>query len=317
LLSECKVPDIPISGGRTLSRLHYEALYQNWEGGVRRILKAMGIKRPPLKPAPNLLTIDKPIHMEFVRVPAGEFTMGTRAEDIPGLLKRFGGKQVWYEDETPQHRIWVAEFYMGKYPVTNTQYAEFIKATNAKAPEHWENDAIPWGKENHPVVRVTSHDSIAFCRWLRKASGQSVRLPNEFEWEKAARGTDGRIFPWGDDDPRAELCNFYGSKVGGTTPVDRCPKGISTYGMLDMAGNVWEWTNSAYKPYPYDSDDGREDGAETTAPRVLRGGSFADLNENGLRCTARDGFGPMIRSDCIGFRVCASLLPLASGASGL
>ncbi len=252
-------------------------------------------------PSPDVLTITTPVRMEFVRIPAGEFTMGTRPEDIPALVKRFGSEEGYYEDETPQHRVWVAEFHIGKFPVTNAQYAEFVRATNARAPQHWPNGAIPSGKENHPVVRVSWHDSIAFCRWLSKASGQSVRLPNEFEWEKAARGVDGRIFPWGNDDPTAELCNFYGSNVGDTTPVDRYPKGVSPYGVWDMAGNVWEWTGSVYAPYPYKAHDARDD-PNASGRRVVRGGSFSD-DAGFVRCAVRVRDFPVSVYRLIGLRV--------------
>jgi formylglycine-generating enzyme required for sulfatase activity len=258
---------------------------------------------PPQKqPAPDILTIATPIHMELMHIPEGEFTMGTRPEDIPDLVKRYGGAEDYYKDETPQHPVWVAEFYIGKFPVTNTQYAEYVKAAKAKAPEHWKNGVIPSGKADHPVVNVTWHDSMAFCRWLSQASGQLVRLPNEFEWKKPARGTDGRIFPWGNDDPTAEVCNFSGSRIGDTTPVDRYPKGINpSHGVWDMAGNVWEWTGSVYAPYPYKAGDARDD-PNASGARVVRGGSF-DNNARDVRCAVRHWPDPLYRYWSLGLRV--------------
>ena len=148
-----------------------------------------------------------------------------------------------FGDEQPQHRLYLPEFYIGKYPVTNEQYAAFVKATRQAAPQHWKNGQIPAGKENHPVVDVSWKDAVAFCRWLSQASGKTIRLPTEAEWEKAARGDDGRIYPWGDKPPTKELCNF-GGNVGDTTPVGQYPAGASPCGALDMAGNVWEWTGA-------------------------------------------------------------------------
>ena len=130
-------------------------------------------------------------------------------------------------DEQPQHRLYLPEFYIGKYPVTNEQYAAFVKTGRQGAPEHWEKGEIPAGKGDHPVVNVSWQDAVAFCRWLSRESGKTIRLPTEAEWEKAARGSDGRIYPWGNDPPTKELCNFGDYAVhrstqhrsGGTRPA--------------------------------------------------------------------------------------------------
>ena len=151
----------------------------------------------------------------------------------------------------------VAEFYIGKYPVTNQQYEAFVQATNYKLPQHWRRGRIPAGKENHPVVYVSWEDAVAFCEWLSKESGREFRLPTEAKWEKAARGglripgpggalmdnpLPARQYPWGDDFD-AEKCNTRESGIGDTTPVgEYSPAGDSPYGVADMAGNVWEWT---------------------------------------------------------------------------
>jgi hypothetical protein len=141
--------------------------------------------KPPTKPAPDVLTITSPIHLELVRVPAGEFLMGSDP-----------AKDKDAEDaEQPQHRVYLSEFYIGKYPVTNVQYAAFVKATKHEEPVHWKPGKIPSGKENHPVVNVSWHDAVAFCQWLSRETGKAFRLPTEAEWEKAARGTDGRRWP--------------------------------------------------------------------------------------------------------------------------
>lgn len=110
---------------------------------------------------------------------------------------------------------------------------------------------------DHPVIYVTQHDATVYCRWLSEITGKSYRLPSEAEWEKAARGTDGRIYPWGDQ-WEAGRCNAQPSGKRDTTPVGAYPQGKSPYGLLDTAGNVWEWTRSLCKRYPYDPADGRE-----------------------------------------------------------
>jgi formylglycine-generating enzyme required for sulfatase activity len=267
--------------------------------------RALGIGEGPMpapspptieKPEqPNALTITAPIHLELVRVPAGEFLMGSdpaKDEDA-------------YDDEQPQHTIDPPEFAIGKYPVTNAQYAAFVQAAGHRVPEHWEKGEVPSGKGDHPVVYVTWHDAMAFCEWLSQETGREFVLPSEAEWEKAARGTDGRIYPWGDEDPTAELCNFSGN-VGDTTPVGNySPEGDSPYGCADMAGNVWEWTRSLWgENYPYDPADGREN-LESDGRRVVRGGAFGH-GARRVRCAYRFLGLPHYRDYYGGFRVVVS-----------
>jgi formylglycine-generating enzyme len=248
----------------------------------------------PVGPTPDLLTIESPIRLELVRVSAGEFLMGS---DPKVDKDAFGNEQ-------PQHRLHLPEFYIGKYPVTNEQYAGFVKATRQAAPRRWKNAKIPGGKEKHPVVNVSWQDVVVFCRWLSQASGKTIRLPTEAEWEKAARGDDGRIYPWGDKPPTKELCNFGGS-IGDTTPVGQYPASASPYRALDMAGNVWEWTGSLYRAYPYQSEDGRNS-PDGEGQRVLRGGSW-DLGQRNARCAIRYRDVPAGFNVNVGFRVVVSL----------
>ncbi|MCB9151011.1 MAG: SUMF1/EgtB/PvdO family nonheme iron enzyme [Caldilineaceae bacterium] len=239
----------------------------------------------PPEPARPPLPIT-PIAFEWCYVPAGEFVMGSDDH---------------HDDEKPQHTVNLPDFYISKTPVTNAQYKHFVEATNHRVPDHWQNGQIPKGKENHPVVNVSWHDARAFCAWA------NVQLPSEAQWEKAARGTDGRIYPWGNQPPTDKLCNF-NNNVKDTTPVDRYSAGASPYGCLDMAGNVWEWTSSLYKPYPYEANDGRED-PEADGRRTWRGGSF-DYDDNGVRCAFRLDWYPDSRYYGCGFRI------LSPGAVG-
>lgn len=217
---------------------------------------------------------------ELAHVPSGWFWMGSdKTRDAKAD-----------DDEMPQCWLWLPGYWIGKYPVTNVQYLAFVRATDHKLPGSWINAQIPSGKTNHPVADVSWRDAKAYCRWLTTVTGLLYRLPTEAEWEKAARGADGRIWPWGDDRPTKEHCNFSWN-VKGTTPVGLYPLGTSPYGIMDMSGNVWEWTCSLYKPYPYDAADGREDDNEETDRRVLRGGSWNSYDSD-VRAAYRYGFDP-------------------------
>jgi len=196
---------------------------------------------------------------EWVTVPAGEFWMGS--EKITA-------------SEKPVHRVYVAEFQIARVPLTNAQYALYIKDAKVELLSHWRSNHPPKGEENHPVVNVSWRDAQAYCRWLSKKINREVRLPTEAEWEKAARGDqDQREYPWGNE-WRELHCNSSELGLQGTSPVGLFLNGASPYGCLDMAGNVWEWCQSEYKPYPYQADDGREDLSDVQSPRAMRGGSW-------------------------------------------
>jgi formylglycine-generating enzyme required for sulfatase activity len=232
--------------------------------------------------------------MELVRVPAGEFLMGSTP-----AVDKYASK-----DDQPQHTVELPEFYIGKYEVTNSQYAAFVKATGHRTP-HWSTDTVPPGKKNHPVVWVSWGDAVLFAKWLSDQTGMDFRLPSEAEWEKACRDTDGRLYPWGNDAPDAEKANYHGN-VDTTTQVGSySPQGNSPYGLADMAGNVWEWTSSRFADYPYSAADGREDRG-ATGRRVMRGGAFYWGDEKSVRCAERDSqwmVEPTFLDNDVGFRV--------------
>ncbi len=227
---------------------------------------------------------------ETIYIPAGPFWMGSQAgEGVPTY-------------ETSQHEVTLRDHYrIGKYPVTNEQYAEFLRQTRRLvAPEAgWEGQTPPADKLNHPVAGVTWYDALAYCQWLSEQTGRQYSLPSEAQWEKAARGTDGRIHSWGDEWD-ASRCN-HGSDQ--TTPVDAYPRGASPYGCYDMVGNVREWTSTLWGEklreldpkfyYPWDNDHRhREDlTASRHILRVYRGGGAADKVEQ-LRCSARNAYFP-------------------------
>ena len=238
--------------------------------------------------------ISQILELEMVLIPAGEFLMGSD----PGL------DQAARTDEYPQHRLYLPDYYMAKTPVTKAQYAAFVQATNYRQPTRREDGQPPTDKQNHPVVYVGWDDAVAYCQWLSKSTGLVYRLPTEAEWEKAARGTDGRIYPWGNQwDGRR--CNTPESVLNETTSVDAYPDGVSPYGVLDMAGNVWEWCATKWgKSYPYNigEDEWREAYLRDDVRRALRCGSFYDYKSY-ARCASR-WFNPHgSRGKEIGFRM--------------
>jgi formylglycine-generating enzyme required for sulfatase activity len=192
-------------------------------------------------------------------VPAGSFPMGSDTRADPQAN----------DDELPQHSLTLPAFQISKYPVTVAEYACFVRA-GQQEPSDWLQQL---GKLDHPVVYVSWHDAVAYARWLVAHTGQLWRLPSEAEWEKATRGTDGRIYPWGDTWDPAKANTGDGGKRG-TTPVGSYPAGASPCGAQELAGNVCEWTSSLAKPYPYNASDGREQ-VESSGNRVLRGGSWS------------------------------------------
>jgi formylglycine-generating enzyme required for sulfatase activity len=256
--------------------------------------------------APAVRVARRPIEPEMVSVPAGPFLMGTSDEQVQDMLRRFdwakeAKEKGWFDDEQPQHEVTLPAFEIGRYPVTNAEYAAFVQATGRQPPRHWGGDRFPEELADHPVVDVNWHVAVAYAEWLREQTGRPYRLPTEAEWEKAARGEDGRLWPWGNDwDPARANCKPDGP--GRTTPVGQySPAGDSPYGAADMAGNVYGWTQSLHRDYRYDPEDGRED-LEAGGNRVLRGGAFGSVSWL-VRCAYRDWLNPVDWFRHCGFRV--------------
>ncbi len=277
-------PDDPAALRAVLGALGVRPAPAPREGGVRpATLEEPGLPRQPFEP-------------EMVFVPAGPFIMG---DDKSGQ-----------SDEKPAHEVYLEDYYIARTPVTNAQYAAFVQATGYRAPGHWKKGSPPPQLADHPVVFVTWHDALAYCRWLAEATGRPYALPTEAQWEKAARGTDGRIYPWGNKFDKSK-CNTVESGTFGTTPVGKySPQGDSPYGVADMTGNVWEWCSSLYQPYPYRADDGREEAA-AGGSRVLRGGSWNSSRDGG-RCAFRFyDLDPVSDYDRYGFRCCLAAGPFS------
>jgi serine/threonine protein kinase len=249
---------------------------------------------------PTVVEGPQPFEPEMVLVPAGEFLIGSDPRKDKDAR----------DAEQPQHTLYLPDYHLAKTLVTNAQYAAFVQDTGHNQPEHWTQGKPPGGKEDHPVVNVSWYDGIVYCRWLSEVTGKPYRLPSEAEWEKGARGSDGRIYPWGNQWD-AERCNADKGLQGDTTPVGAYPKGASPYGLLDMAGNVWEWTRSLWGEdteksdfkYPYNPEDGRENlRASNDVLRVLRSGAF-DFSVRRARCAYRGWSYPNLFGWSYGFRV--------------
>lgn len=254
------------------------------------------------------------ISPELARIPAGEFLMGSAdAED----------------DQRPVHRVYVSEFFIGRFPVTQDEYARFVRATGHPAPAVrglplitaggrdgvfkanaapyvWVNGEPDAGHGSHPVVLIKYEDALAYCTWLSQTLNRSVRLPTEAEWEKAARGgVDGLQYPWGDDiDP--SRCNFLVDPSmkhqRSTRPTGTYPP--NPYGLYDMAGNVWEWVSDWYSADYYASSEMRDPrGPQSGAMRIVRGGSWVNEDVGMLRCAYRHKVPPDTYAYSIGFRI--------------
>lgn len=207
-------------------------------------------------------------------------------------------------DEKPQHRVYLAEYWIGSTEVTVSQFRAFVEATGYSA----DSAALPSDRDDHPVTSVSWDDAVAFCKWVSQVTGRAVRLPTEAEWEKASRGTDGRLYPWGNELADSTRANFnHVEDEGDSTSVGNYPRGASPYGAMDMAGNVWEWVNDWYQEYYYaDSPYLNPPGPSSGNGRVLHSGSWND-SQGGVRAAARGGISPDRRLENAGFRCALSL----------
>ena len=233
------------------------------------------------EPSPAYLQLG----IEFVRVPAGEFLMGSAdapAESASQWDPTLPPQHVTIREQ-PQHTVHLDAFEIGRYPITLDQYASFCRATSRELPPPLRT---PQPDSSVPVHFVGWWDAAAFCQWLSSLCGEPFRLPTEAEWEKAARGEDGRRFPWGDAPPNAWQCNCRPG-TGRATGVLCHPAGASPYGCLDMAGNVWEWCADWYDPDWYQRGDERNPtGPQAGRSRVIRGGAW-DSEPYLVRCATR------------------------------
>jgi sulfatase modifying factor 1 len=233
----------------------------------------------------------------MILVPAGSFPMGVPKGD------RDGGR-----DEYPRHEVMLDSYYIDIYEVTHGRYAEFVKATGHRTPENpkypkrtlW-SDHLSDSLSERPVINVDWQDADAYCRWAGK------RLPTEAEWEKAARGTDDRRFPWGNVEPTHKHLNFNQQWQGEKTlmPVGSYEAGKSPFGAYDMAGNVWEWVSDWYDPLYYEKSPGvNPKGPDSGTYKVLRSSGWS-VETPLVRLFTRVKSDPTNRNDSTGFRCAA------------
>jgi formylglycine-generating enzyme required for sulfatase activity len=285
----------------------YLSLVRPQEGNVTVHLdEARSLVKALLNAAADLIPLaipgDDRDFDELVTIPAGPFLMGEERDS----------------DASPQHELTLPTFKIAKYPMTNAQYARFAEATGREWL--WDTERHP-EKVNCPATAISWHDAWAYCAWLTEvwraegviAPGDIVRLPTEAEWEKAARGEKGQIYPWGDEWDET-CCNSEELGLNDTCTVGMFVANTSPYGCRDMAGQVWEWTASLWGKnfwtpefkYPYDPTDGRENlEAGDDVFRVSRGGSFSN-SWTLARCALRNRELPDVRNLSFGFRVVVS-----------
>ncbi|MCL4863914.1 MAG: SUMF1/EgtB/PvdO family nonheme iron enzyme, partial [Caldilineaceae bacterium] len=248
--------------------------------------------------------------IDWVPIEAGPFVMGSDKQKDPRA----------FQDEFPQFTctLITQPYRMGRYPITVAQYACFVDGGGYRERDFWTDAGWDWVQRegiegpdvyrdifqtpNHPQVGVSWYEAMAFCRWLSEALGQTVTLPSEAQWERAARFTDGRIYPW-NSDFAPERCNMGKTGIQATSAVGLFPSGVSQEGVLDMSGNVWEWCRTKwrgdYKGYEANADDDPAGDAH----RVVRGGSWYLYAGYDVRCAVRYGSDSNFRDDFIGFRV--------------
>jgi formylglycine-generating enzyme required for sulfatase activity len=262
---------------------------------------------------------------ETIVIPAGPFTRGSKGREPEDILATPTGtgddllSRMFRSEpkpnakaippaEQPQREINLTAYAIGRYPVTNAEYAVFIANTNRRSPAHWIDGHMPPGLDNHPVVNVTWSDAATYCLWLSEVTGKTYRLPTEAQWEKAARGTDRRPFPWGGRWDK-HRCNTLETGLRSTTPIGLfSPGGDSPYDCADMAGNVWEWVLDWFSKDYYANSTVVENplGPVNGAVKVMRGGSF---NVDGwqARTSNRSYANRNLASAEVGFRVTLAL----------
>ena len=243
-----------------------------------------------------------PAHDEMVKIPAGTFLMGSDKKVDRNA----------YQPEFPQRRVYLDAYEIDKYEVTTVQFLKFVLATDRKPLIDWQYEGGNFQETmaNHPVMHVSWFDADAYCRWAGK------RLPTSAEWEKAARGEDGRIYPWGNEPAGLSRANFGRTGLSGPVrdrperlllyppiiSVDKYDNGVSPYGVFQLAGNVAEWTADWYDPHYYKTaPDRNPKGPEKGTQRAFRGGGWIDSTPS-VRPAQRNGTDPNTKMNWLGFR---------------
>ena len=242
---------------------------------------------------------------QMVYIPAGSFLMGAKDDDNDAI-----------PDEKPQHEVELSEYWIGKYPVTNSEYQVFVRNQKHTPPSYCNGEDFPQGQGDHPVVWISWDDARKYCESLKSKTKKNYRLPTEAEWEKAARGTDGRLYPWGNGWDQNK-CNSKENGITTTTPVGQySPSGDSPYSCADMAGNVWEWCVDWYSEIEYQNRKSTKvkdpQGTKNGEFHVVRGGSY-DFAQSRIRCVAREKLTSRGGNYNDGFRVAMSPSSISDG----
>lgn len=261
-----------------------------------------------LTPAAGAMQISSMDGMAMVYIPAGEFSMGTSDQELDRLL---AAHKDWqrnlFANEQPAHTVYLDGYWIDKFEVTNKQYALCVAAGKCNPPSDSNSNTQDsyYGNsefDNYPVIYVNWNDARSYCEWAGRA------LPSEAQWEKAARGTDGRTYPWGNSDPDSNLINYNGN-AGDTTAAGSYRDGQSPYGALDMAGNVWEWAADRYDKNYYSASSSESPiQPETGDYRSVRGGSWLN-DEWYARSAGRGGYDPNSMLNRLGFRCSLMAVP--------
>jgi toxoflavin biosynthesis protein ToxD len=230
---------------------------------------------------------------KMVDVPGGRARIGleaSRVDEVTRRYSRYGVKRPWIAKEAPAFDLEFEPFRIGKYPVTNAEYRAFLVDSGfPELPSSWLHGTYPAVKSNHPVFTITPAAADAYVRWLARVTGRRFRLPREVEWEYAAAGPERREFPWGEEFD-CERANTVELGIRASTPVGIFPSGASSFGALDMAGNVEEYVADSYWPYPGAAEISDDLYERSKSYRIARGGGFTRY-EDLARCRRRHGPG--------------------------
>ena len=256
---------------------------------------------------------DNSLEGEMIYIPSGHFLFGTNKKDEFAEALSLGIPKPWYADETPRQKIFLKGFYIDKFEVTNERYKKYVDDLGAAPPENWKNNDFPEGKNKEPVIWVTWFDAANFCQWAKKV------LPTEKQWERAAKGTEGNEYPWGNQ-YQSDIANL--SKRAGSKNkpviVGSFPKSATKEGAHDLVGNVWEWVEDDYKPYKGST---YKNNYYASGYKILRGHSASDIGHfpgamytNAIKMFARSGYRQFANPDepgpDVGFRCVSENKPL-------
>ena len=304
-IEECEAP-LRLSKWQWVN-LFEETGYERLKASLILRANKVGIILADIRPTTKNRSADI-TEPQLVKIPTGKFLMGSTKEQVVQAIM-LGAENYLLEREQPQHIVELSDYFIGKYPITNREYQIFVFNAKHNPPLGWNGDQYPAEKSGHPVVNISWDDANTYCKWLAEKTKKNYRLPTEAEWEKASRGENGLIYPWGVEfDPRK--ANTSESNVGDSSEVGQfSPNGDSVYGCADMSGNVWEWCEDFFDENIYKTRINKISKDPLTPLKsyshVVRGGSFKDVQYY-ARCAYRDKSNPLYSQNDYGFRVALS-----------